>query len=80
MKFTQKIENQIQSFLKNPLIVNRKYLDKLVEKGDSIELNLSYSKNPLRQAYQLHSVSAAQSYHRGLKQYLRQAQLIPTTY
>ena len=27
MKITQKIENQIQSFLKNSLIVNRKYLD-----------------------------------------------------
>jgi len=65
---------------KEPFAGKSEYLDKLVEKGDSIELNLSYSKNPLRQAYQLHSVSAAQSYHRGLKQYLRQAQLIPTTY
>ena len=27
MKITQKIENQIQSFLNSSLIVNRKYLD-----------------------------------------------------
>ena len=42
---------------KEPFAGKSEYLDKLVEKGDSIELTVSYSKTPLRQAYQLHSVS-----------------------
>jgi hypothetical protein len=42
---------------KEPFAGKSEYLDKMVEKGDSIELTVSYSKTPLRQAYQLHSVS-----------------------
>lgn len=41
---------------KDPFAGKSEYLDKLVEKGDSIELTLSYSKTPLRQAYRIHSV------------------------
>jgi hypothetical protein len=44
---------------KEPFAGKSEYLDQLVEKGDSIELNVSYSKSPLRQAYQLHSVSGS---------------------
>jgi hypothetical protein len=41
---------------REPFAGKSEYLDKLVEKGDSIELTVSYSKTPLRQAYRIHSV------------------------
>lgn len=42
--------------VKDPFVGKSEYLDKLVGKGNSIELTMSYSKTPIRQAYQLHSV------------------------
>jgi hypothetical protein len=43
--------------LKEPFAGKTEYLDKLVNEGDSINLTLSYSKGPFREAYCVHSVS-----------------------
>ena len=43
--------------LKEPFSKKTEYLDKLIDKGDSIGMTLSYSKGPFREAYRLHSVS-----------------------
>ena len=40
------------------------YLDKLIDKDDSVELTVSYSKGPFREAYRLHSVSRSPAYQR----------------
>ncbi len=46
--------------LKEPFAGKTEYLDKLVSEGDSIDLTLSYSKDPFREAYYVHSVSRAE--------------------
>jgi hypothetical protein len=46
--------------LKEPFAGKTEYLDKLVEEGDSIDLTLSYSPSPFREAYYVHSVSRAE--------------------
>jgi hypothetical protein len=46
--------------LKEPFAGKTEYLDHLVEKGDSIDLTLSYSRSPFREAYYVHSVSRAE--------------------
>ncbi len=43
--------------LKEPVAGKTEYLDKLVEKGDNIDVTLSYSRSPFREAYYVHSVS-----------------------
>jgi hypothetical protein len=43
--------------LKEPFAGKTEYLDNLVEQGDSIDLTLSYSRGPFREAYYVHSVS-----------------------
>ena len=43
--------------LKEPFAGKTEYLDKLVEKDDRIDLTLSYSRGPFREAYYVHSVS-----------------------
>ena len=50
--------------VKDPFSKKTEYLDKLIEKDDSVELTMSYSKGPFREAYQLHSVSRSPSYQR----------------
>jgi len=45
--------------LKEPFAGKTEYLDKLVEEGDSIDLTLSYSRGPFKEAYYVHSVSRA---------------------
>jgi hypothetical protein len=47
--------------LKEPFAGKTEYIDHLVEEGDSINLTLSYSKGPFREAYHVHSVSRAES-------------------
>jgi hypothetical protein len=46
--------------LKEPFAGKTEYLDKLVEEGDNIDLTLSYSKGPFREAYYVYSVSSPQ--------------------
>ena len=43
--------------LTEPFSGKTEYLDKLIGKDDCVELTLSYSKGPFRQAYRVHSVS-----------------------
>ena len=43
--------------LKEPFAGKTEYLDHLVSEGDSIDLTLSYSKGPFREAYYVNSVS-----------------------
>ena len=50
--------------VKNPFSNKTEYVDKLIEKDDTVELTVSYSKGPFREAYQLHSVSRSPSYQR----------------
>jgi hypothetical protein len=54
--------------LKEPFAGKTEYLDRLVEAGDSIDLTLSYSRSPFREAYNLHSVlrSEPRRYNRRL--------------
>jgi len=44
-------------FLKDPFASKTDPIDKLINKGDFVELTLGYSKGPLRQVYKIHSVS-----------------------
>jgi hypothetical protein len=46
--------------LKAPFAGKTEYLDHLVEEGDSIDLTLSYSRGPFKEAYYLHSVSRSE--------------------
>ena len=50
--------------VKEPFSKKTEYLDKLIDKDDSVELTVSYSKGPFREAYRLHSVSRSLSYKR----------------
>jgi len=47
--------------LKEPFAGKTEYLDKLVGEGDDIDLTLSYSRGPFREAYYVHSVSRQES-------------------
>ena len=49
------IEN-LYGLLKDPFSSKTDFIDKLIGKGDSIGLTVSYSKSPFRQAYKLHYV------------------------
>lgn len=49
-------------FLKEPFGGKTEYVNRLIAKGDIIDLTLSYSKGPLRQAYRIHSVSNPGAY------------------
>jgi len=42
--------------LKEPFSGKSEYVDRLVNKGDYVELTASYSRGPFREAYRLHSV------------------------
>jgi hypothetical protein len=53
---------------KEPFAGKAQYLEKLVNKGNYIEATTSYSKDPFRQAYRLHAVSASRPY-RGYRAY-----------
>lgn len=44
--------------LKDPFSGKTEYLDKLINKGDYIELTASYSKSPFLEAYRIHSVAS----------------------
>ena len=50
------IEN-LFGLVKEPFSNKTEYLDKLIDKDDSVELTVNYSKGPFREAYRLHSVS-----------------------
>ena len=54
--------NNLFGLLKDPFSSKTESIDKLVEKGDSIGLTVSYSKGPFRQAYKIHYVSGASPY------------------
>jgi hypothetical protein len=49
--------------LKEPFAGKTEYLDHLVKEGDSIDLTLSYSRGPFREAYYVHSVSRSAPRH-----------------
>ena len=50
------VEN-LFGMVKEPFSNKTEYLDKLIDKDDSVELTVSYSKGPFREAYRVHSVS-----------------------
>jgi len=47
---------------KYPFDGKTEHVDRLISEGDSVELTLSYSKGPLREAYYIHSVSSSAPY------------------
>jgi hypothetical protein len=49
---------------KEPFSGNTEQIDRLIQEGDFVDLTVSYSKGPLRQAYYIHSVSIAPAYGR----------------
>jgi hypothetical protein len=57
------IEN-LYGLLSKPFSGKTEYLDRLIYKGDEIELTVSYSKDPFRKAYRLYSVSSSPAYNR----------------
>ncbi len=50
------VEN-LFGLLKDPFSGKTEHLDRLVNKGDYIELTARYSRGPFRETYRLHSVS-----------------------
>ena len=48
--------------LKEPFSGKTEQLNRLINQGDYVELTMSYSKGPLRQAYYIHSVSSSRAY------------------
>ena len=46
--------------LKEPFAGKTECLDNLIKEGDSIDLTLSYSRGPFREAYYVHSVSRSE--------------------
>jgi hypothetical protein len=50
--------------LKEPFSSKTEQLGKLIQEADFVDLAVSYSKGPLRQAYYIHSVSSAPAYGR----------------
>ena len=56
--------DNLYGILKEPFSSKTQYLDKLIDQGDFIELTMSYSKGPFRQAYRLYSVSRSPTYNR----------------
>lgn len=62
------IEN-LYGLLKDPFSEKTEHLDRLVEVGDSVELTLSYSKGPFREAYRMHSISGGSGYKKAAKPY-----------
>jgi len=52
------IEN-LFGLLNDPFSGKSEYVEKLVNKGDAIELTLSYGRDPFREAYRVHSVSGS---------------------
>jgi hypothetical protein len=48
--------------LREPFSSKTGYIDKLINKGDTIDMALSYSKGPFRQAYKIYSVSGKSPY------------------
>ena len=50
------VEN-LFGIVKEPFSNKTEYLDNLIDKDVSVELTVSYSKGPFREAYRLHSVS-----------------------
>jgi hypothetical protein len=50
-----------------PFSSKTEYLDKLIDKDDCVELTLSYSKGPFRQAYRVRSVSRQPAYRNAEK-------------
>jgi hypothetical protein len=55
------IEN-LFGLLKYPFEGKTEHLDRLINEGDSVDLTVSYSKGPMREAYYLHSVYRNQAY------------------
>jgi len=54
------IENMF-GLLKEPFSGKTEYVDRLIHKGDYIELTASYSQGPFRDAYRVHSISRRES-------------------
>ena len=54
------VEN-LFGLLNDPFSYKTEYLDRLINKDDKIELTLSYSKGPFREAYRIYSVSGSNS-------------------
>jgi len=54
--------DNLYGLLKEPFGGKTDYLAHLINKDDTIELTMSYSKGPFRQAYHIHSVSGLSSY------------------
>jgi len=48
--------------LRDPFASKTGFVDKLIKKGDTIDMALSYSKGPFRQAYKIYSVSGKSPY------------------
>jgi hypothetical protein len=55
------VEN-LFGLVKEPFSNKTEYLDRLIDEDDSVELTVSYSKGPFRQAYRIHSVSSQPVY------------------
>lgn len=52
------VEN-LFGLLNDPFSRKTEHVERLINKGDSIELTLSYSRSPLREAYYIHAVSGS---------------------
>ena len=49
--------DNLYGLFRNPFAAKTEPLNRLVEVGDTIDVTLSYSKGPFREAYRIHAVS-----------------------
>ena len=49
--------DNLYGFLNEPFKGKGDYLEKLIDRGNYVEMTVSYSKSPIRNAYRLHTVS-----------------------
>ena len=54
--------DNLYGLLKEPFGGKTEYLDRLISRNDTVELTVSYSKRPFREAYRVHSVSSSGAY------------------
>ncbi|MFC1814518.1 hypothetical protein ACFL0M_00965 [Thermodesulfobacteriota bacterium] len=59
--------DNLYGLLKEPFGGKTEYLEQLINKVDTIDLTVSYSKSPLREAYRIHSVSGQKPYKNKVK-------------
>lgn len=57
----------LYGLLKNPFAAKSEPLNRLVEVGDTIDVTMSYSNGPFREAYRIHAIQGRRKYNTAQK-------------